>query len=60
MIDLAFTIEPREDAELPEVVLGVARLSRMDVTKPPIVRPEPTDWKLGTMEPFGEEGVPPP
>jgi hypothetical protein len=53
VIDLAFVIEGRGDGELPEVCLGTVRLSRMDVSKPPIVKPEPEDWRLGTQEPFG-------
>jgi hypothetical protein len=54
VIDLAFVIEGREDGELPEVCLGTVRLSRMDVSKPTIVKPDPSDWKLGTEQPFGE------
>ena len=56
VIDLAFVIEAREEAELPEVLLGAVRLSRMDVNKAPIIAHAPTDWKLGTQEPYGTAG----
>ena len=54
VIDLAFVVEAREDEDLPEVLLGSVRLSRMDVNKAPIIAHQPTDWKLGTQEPYGE------
>ena len=49
VIDLAFAIEPREDDELPEAVLGTVRLSRIDVTRPVLVEAEPDDWVLGHL-----------
>ena len=52
MIDLAFLIEGREDKELPEVVCGCVRLSRIDASKPVVVAPQPTDYKLGRNETF--------
>ena len=54
VIDLAFVVEAREDEDLPEVLLGSVRLSRMDVNKAPIIAHQPMDWKLGTQEPYGE------
>jgi hypothetical protein len=48
VIDLGFCIEPREDAELPEVVLGTFKLSRVDTNKIPIISKEETDWPLGS------------
>ena len=53
VIDLAFTIEPRESDTLPESVLGCIRLSRIDADKQPMIDAEPADWQLGTSEPFG-------
>jgi uncharacterized protein with PhoU and TrkA domain len=32
MVDLAFTIEPHGKSELPERLLAVARLNKLDVT----------------------------
>lgn len=49
VIDLAFAIEPRDDDELPEAVLGTVRLSRIDVVRPGIIAAEPDDWVLGHM-----------
>ncbi len=49
MIDLGFAIEPREEDELPEVVLGSLRLSRVDVERPLMVAAEPGDWVLGSL-----------
>jgi len=48
VIDLGFAIEPRENENLPEVVLGSVRLSRIDVDRPIIVDAEPQDWILGS------------
>jgi hypothetical protein len=54
VIDLAFTIEPREGDTLPEVILGCARLSRIDVARPPLSPAEAHDCVLGTHgEPHG-------
>lgn len=47
VIDLAFTIEPREEDCLPEVLLGTMRLSRIDVAKPAMVDADAGDWVLG-------------
>lgn len=49
VIDLAFAIEPRDDDELPEAVLGTVRLSRIDVVRPGLIAAEPDDWVLGQM-----------
>lgn len=49
VIDLGFAIEPRTDEECPEIVLGTLRLSRLDVTKPPLVKAKPGDWVLGAL-----------
>ena len=49
VIDLAFAVEPRDDDELPEAVLGTVRLSRIDVQRPGLVAAEPEDWVLGQM-----------
>lgn len=49
VIDLGFAIEPRAEDECPEVVLGSARLSRIDVSKPPVIPAEPGDWVLGAL-----------
>jgi hypothetical protein len=57
VIDLAFVIEGRGDGELPEVCVGAVRLSRMDVGKPLVVKPDPADWKLGTQEAFGDDAT---
>jgi hypothetical protein len=46
---LGFTIEPRAEDELPEVVLGTIRMSRIDVTRPAILEAEPDDWVLGKV-----------
>lgn len=50
VIDLGFTIEPRAEEECPEVVMGVVRLSRMDVSLPPLIKAEPGDIVLGTTD----------
>ena len=47
VIDLGFVIEPREDETLPEAVLGTARLSRMDVSRAPIIKAAAGDMVLG-------------
>lgn len=53
MIDLAFLIEGREESELPEVVCGCVRLSRIDAGHPIIVTPQAgVDYKLGTTDKF--------
>jgi hypothetical protein len=49
VIDLGFAIEPRADDECPEVVLGSVRLSRIDVTKPPLVAADAGDMILGSV-----------
>ena len=54
VIDLAFVIESREEADLPEVLLGGVRLSRMDVDKAPIIEHNPEDWRLGTQQAYGK------
>lgn len=49
VIDLGFAIEPRTDEECPEMVLGTVRLSRLDVTKPALVKAAPHDQVLGAL-----------
>jgi hypothetical protein len=49
VIDLGFAIEPRSEEECPEVVLGAVRLSRIDVSKPPLIKAQAGDWVLGTL-----------
>ncbi len=48
MIDLAFSIEPRDGPTLPEVVLGSVRLSRIDVNAPQLIKADARDWILGS------------
>ena len=57
MIDLAFVIEARDEEDLPEVLLGCVRLSRMDVNKAPVISHKPEDFKLGSEELYGDEHV---
>lgn len=60
MIDLCFTIEPREDETLPEAVLGSIRLSRVDVNRPPMLEAEAGDWVLGSLGArYGADGAKP-
>ena len=47
VIDLGFALEPQALDEFPEVCLGAARLSRLDVAAPPLVAAAPSDWVLG-------------
>ena len=49
VIDLGFTIEPREEDECPEVVVGAVRLSRIDVSRPPVIAARAGDWVLGAI-----------
>lgn len=49
VIDLAFAIEPREEDECPEVVLGTVRLHRIDVTRPPVIAAAAGDGVLGAV-----------
>jgi hypothetical protein len=49
VIDLGFAIEPRTEEECPEALVGTVRLSRIDVTKPPLVTAQAGDWVLGTV-----------
>lgn len=57
VIDLAFAIEPRDEDELPEAVLGVVRLSRIDVVQPVLVAAEPEDWVLGQLGTLHGDGA---
>lgn len=60
VIDLCFTIEPREDETLPEAVLGSIRLSRVDVNRPPMLEAESGDWVLGSHGArYGADGAKP-
>jgi hypothetical protein len=47
VIDLAFAIEGREADELPEVVLGTVRMSRLEVSQMPVIEALPSDEVLG-------------
>lgn len=44
VIDLGFAIEPRDEEECPEVVLGAVRLNRIDVSKPPLIKAKDGAW----------------
>lgn len=55
VIDLGFAIEPREDETLPEAVLGAVRLSRMDVSRGPLLSPVVGEGVLGSDKHFTEE-----
>jgi hypothetical protein len=48
VIDLAFTIEPREEECLPEVVIGCLRLSRINMDLCPMITAAPEDFVLGS------------
>lgn len=50
VIDLGFAIEPRDEEECPEVVLGAVRLNRIDVGKPPLIKAKDGDWVLGSSD----------
>lgn len=54
-IDLGFAIEPRTEDECPEVVMAAMRLSRVDVTKPPLIEARPDDFVLGKLSRFRDE-----
>ena len=49
VIDLGFAIEPRAEDECPEVVLGSVRLSRINVTRPPMLAADAGDMLLGSL-----------
>lgn len=49
VIDLGFTIEPREEDTLPEVILGAVRLSRVELSRTPVLTAFGDDWVLGKM-----------
>ena len=53
VIDLAFTIEPREDETLPEAVVGAIRLSRINMERCPMVAADAADWVLGYNDAHG-------
>jgi hypothetical protein len=48
VIDLAFTIEPKEEDCLPEVVVGCLRLSRINAELCPMISASPEDFVLGS------------
>lgn len=59
VIDLGFAIEPRADDECPEVVLGSCRLSRIDVTKPPMLSADAGDMVRGGLTDRSIRELPP-
>lgn len=55
VIDLAFTIEPREEDCLPEVVVGCLRLSRINAELCPMISASPEDFVLGSATEHGHQ-----